>query len=79
MSEALSKRSFEAGWRYGRKHGASITGRQIAERFPWANERAFAEGVVDGADNDTWRLNLTLGVQACSGSCFESSVNAKQS
>jgi hypothetical protein len=52
--------SFITGFNYGKANGVELTARQIAVQFPDVNDRAFAQGNIDGMLGDRYRLDLVL-------------------
>ena len=48
--------SFAAGFAHGAAHGAAPTAREVAEIAPQCDAEAFANGAIDGAAGDSWRL-----------------------
>lgn len=59
-TSAASKAAFIAGWSYGAYHadGPELTARQIEAMFPGLDAAAFAQGMLDGREGDTFRLSL---------------------
>lgn len=50
------KQSFEIGWLDGWRHGTALTRREATEMYPDCDIDAVVEGSIDGAVNETWRL-----------------------
>ena len=48
--------SFYIGFKYGREYGVELTPRHISEYWPDVNVDYFVQGMLDGIDNDTFRL-----------------------
>jgi hypothetical protein len=58
MDRMHSAISFMRGWKYGHDYGVELTPRQISEQFPDSDSNTFAQGNIDGIQNDRFRLNL---------------------